>query len=102
MTLPSLPRPGQSIPASLLPGGTPPGGITPLPGEAPPLPRGTPREGFPKELLPSGIYEEKPQSRKYLRRETDIPAEEFRQNPSQGKFAGRFVRIIYKETSRIS
>ena len=60
-----------------------------------PAARLSPREGLPKELLPSEIREEAPQAvRKYLRRETDIPAQEFRQNPSQGRIAGRFVRII--------
>lgn len=54
----------------------------------------SPREGLPTELLPSGIYERKPQTfRKYLRRETDIGSLDFRQNPTQGRIAGRIVRI---------
>ena len=65
-----------------------------------PAPGVSPREGLSKELLPSGICEEAPQAiRKYLRRETDIPAQEFRQNPSQGRIAGRFVRTITIEIS---
>ena len=47
---------------------------------------------FP-ELLPSGIHDEPSHgARKYLRRETDIPADDVRQNPSQGRIAGRIVR----------
>ena len=55
----------------------------------------SPREGFPKELLPSEVHGEmSPADRKYLRRETDIPSTDLRQNPIQGRIAGRFVRII--------
>jgi len=60
---------------------------------SPGITAGSPRVQFPTELLPSEIHEEKPQAvRKYLRRETDIPALDFRQNPTQGRIAGRIVR----------
>lgn len=54
----------------------------------------TARSFIESELLPSGIHEPTPAVRKYLRRETDIPSSDFRQNPSQGRIAaGRLVRI---------
>lgn len=45
-----------------------------------------------EELLPSGIHDAAYSVRKYLRRETDIPSTDARQNPSQGRIAGRIVR----------
>ena len=52
----------------------------------------SPREGgFPTELLPSGVHDKSAASRKLLRRETDIPSLDLKQNPSQGRIAGRIV-----------
>lgn len=58
---------------------------------SPPSASVTPRVGF-SELLPSGVHDTTHSVRKYLRRETDIPVEDYRQNPSQGRIAGRIVR----------
>ena len=49
---------------------------------------------FSEELLPSEIQEiNSPAVRKYLRRDTDIPVEDHKPNVSQGRIAGRIVRI---------
>lgn len=61
---------------------------------SPPATADSPREKLLNELLPSEVREPmSPAVRKYLRRETDIPAVDVRQNPTQGRIAGRIVRM---------